>query len=237
MTIFCKKFHTIYLRVLSPRLELCLQTIWGPPQGSPCIFQNVKKSALVKVKYGKIFPNLDPSEFLRSFMKYLFVSLFFLATSCNVFAQSGEFIGGSLKTEAGPALSFFYDGDDVGFPFEPIILELQAGDYNLFGSFGFREVIGTNFSDYFEVGGDFLFPITSQPMIYLGVGAGLTASYNTIFNIRGVLGVELSLTSRLGLFGEVDPGYYISRSNRDTIGSVDGEDFGAKVRLGFNYRP
>ena len=170
-------------------------------------------------------------------MKHLLVILFLLATLGSAAAQSGEFIGGSLKTEAGPALSFFYDGDDVGFPLEPLLIELQAGDYNLFGSFGFREIIGTNFSDYLEVGGDFLFPLSGQPMIYFGAGAGLTASYSTIFNVRGVVGAELSLTSHLGLFGEANPGYYISRGSTERTGSLDGEKFGAKVRLGFNYHP
>ena len=165
--------------------------------------------------------------------------LFVLLVLSGASAQSSEFVGGGVTFETGSVAQFF-ERDDIGtFIPEPLFFELQAGDYNLFGPVGFREVIGIDlfYLDHLELGGDILIPILERPRIYLGAGAGLTAGAGTIFNVRGVAGVELGLLSHIAYFAELNPGYYIARGKEDFTAPTNGEAFSVTLRFGFNYHP
>ncbi len=170
-------------------------------------------------------------------MKHVLISLSVLAVLGSASAQSG-FIGVGLKAELGPAADDYFSYGDV-YLFPPTFVEIQAGDYALFGSFGFREIIGTDFSDFLELSSDILVPVSNRPLVYLGTGAGLNVGLSdvTVFNVHGVVGAELGLFSHLGFFTEVNPGYYIASGQTSNFGSRDESGFGAKLRFGFNVHP
>ena len=171
-------------------------------------------------------------------MKHALISLFILAVLGGASAQSSEFIGIGLKAELGPAADDYFSYGDV-YLFPPTFVEIQAGDYALFGSFGFREIIGTDFSDFLELSGDILVPLFERPTVYLGAGAGLNVGLSdvTVFNVHGVAGAEFGLFSHLGFFTEVNPGYYVASGQTSNFGSRDESGFGVKVRFGFNVHP
>ncbi len=158
--------------------------------------------------------------------------LFVLMVSGGASAQSSEFIGTGLKLELGPAADFY--NDLIVLP--PIAAEIHAGDYNLFGPFGFREVISTDFASL-ELSGDLLFPLSKRPLFYLGVGAGLAAGNGTVLNLYGVGGVQLRLTSHFSFFTELNPGYYIASGLGGSSSSSEANAFGVKLRFGYNIHP
>ncbi len=171
-------------------------------------------------------------------MKRMSIVLLILTVLSSASAQSSEFIGLGVKAEFGPAVPGFFNPDDTYIPFPPeaLMLEVQAGDYNLFGPVGFRQTIATDLF-YLELGGDLLVPLTTSPRIYLGGGASLTAGDGTVLAVRGVAGAEFLLARQLGLFSEFNPGYYIARGKSNFDGTYGAESYGFKVRFGFNVHP
>lgn len=166
------------------------------------------------------------------------ILLLFVVSILGFTSAQSSFIGVGLKAELGPAADDYFSYGDV-YLFPPTFVEIQAGDYALFGSFGFREIIGTDFSDFLELSSDILVPVSNRPLVYLGAGAGLNVGLSdvTVFNVHGVAGAEFGLFSHLGFFTEVNPGYYVASGQTSNSGSRDESGFGAKVRLGFNVRP
>ncbi len=150
-------------------------------------------------------------------MKRVLVVLLTVIGLSSASAQSDLFVGGSLEFEVGLGTTLIsFDG--------------QAGDYELFDSFGARGTLGLGIEPdvFLKLGADALFPFeVSSPELtpYVGGGIDIIFDFGTIFNLHGLGGAEYLVSDQLGLFGELTPGLYFGN---DT-------DFGVGLRFGANY--
>lgn len=106
-------------------------------------------------------------------------------------------------------------------------LTLQVGAEDLLGPLGVRGILVVGLSaPFFEGAAELLASFPSGHLkLYVGGGVGSAIGGPTNLNVHGVGGLEYAATDSVGLFGEVQPRFYVTQASAFSLG----------VRFGANY--